>query len=211
MRRSIEVLLLACFVFVASTGLAFGQDDQEPLPDISVRLPWPMLIGYQEFTGGGSLAAIALSVSFRPIHVGDAYDEEGLAKSQIRVQHLEGAIDAVAPDFASDAARIFSLRYAITNAQNQTRGFGLYSKAAAGPGLYVNGDVIALTASGSIGYGIGYDFRQVGIGLFGQGTTGLYFIGGNTSLYFGGGFGIYFSYLAEIDPGIVDDVPNDQE
>lgn len=199
MRRSIAVLLIAGVVFLASTGLAFGQEEQESSTDITVRLPWPILIGYEEFTAGGSLISAAVSISFRPLPVTDAYGEDGLPRSQIRVHHLEGELKTIAPDLVSDAARVFSLRYAITNAQNQTRGFGLYSKVAAGPGLYVYNDVIGLVASGSFGYGIGYDFRRAGIGLYGQGTAGLYFVGGNTSLYFGGGLGIYFSYLTEID------------
>jgi hypothetical protein len=136
----------------------------------------------------------------------DAYDSNGLVRDRIRAEFIEFGWDVVTFDFSS-AANIFSFRYAGSTQQNQERGFGLYSKTAFGPGLYVSDGAFGLVLSFTGGGGFGADFRRFGLGVQVESTVGAYVVEGSTSLYYGFSMGLYGSSRRAIARDRVRDLP----
>jgi len=201
------VLLLLVLIPAVLTA----QDDEEIVEEIRIRTPGYLGIGTQNFGNDVSLIALYTSYSRTPRVIRDAYDSDGNVKDRIRAEFIEFGWDVVSADLSTSAANIFSFRYAGSTQRNQERGFGLYSKTAFGPGLYVSDAGFGLVLSLTGGGGFGVDFRRFGLGIQVESTVGAYLVGGNTSLYYGFSMGLYGSGRRAIERGTVRDLPEPED
>ncbi len=205
-RTPVRGFLVVMLLLVLLPSVLVAQDDEEIIEEIRIRTPGYLGLGTQQFVGGGTGIALYSSYSRSPRVIRDAYDSDGEVKDRIRAEFIEFGWDVLAFDLSS-AASIFSFRYAASNQQNQERGFGLYSKTAFGPGLYVADSAFGLALSLTGGGGFGADFRRFGLGIQVESTVGAYVVGGSTSLYYGFSMGLYGSSRRAIQAGVVRDLP----
>lgn len=203
-------LLMALFLLLVMPAALTAQDNEEIVEEIRIRTPGYLGFGTQNFANDVSLFAVYTSYSRTPRVIRDAYDRDGNVKDRIRAEFVEFGWDAVTTGFTS-AANIFSLRYAGSTQRNQERGFGLYSKTAFGPGLYVSDAGFGLVLSLTGGGGFGVDFRRFGLGIQVQSTVGGYFIDGTSSFYYGFSMGLYGSSRRAIAPDRVRDLPEPED